>query len=247
MATKSFFLRGCNAIDKNKKSYEEKAKETKQYPARLAEMQRYVDMSEEKRSLLMDILKNGKCPDDENESILHRGAVIYARYLDVLDVLSQDLEQEGIEYFRITGKVSQTKRGKIAKAFREDPHNKVILVSDCASESISLHSTNLLLMYNCQGASGRANQLWGRVSRFGSRYKEYIIMYIICEETIDQYFPILLSSKKELEEEILKSDYIDLKKESGSFDSKILKEIRKNLLWKTKQAKGTCKNSTDNR
>lgn len=28
MASKSFFLRGCKAIDKNKKSYKEKAEET---------------------------------------------------------------------------------------------------------------------------------------------------------------------------------------------------------------------------
>ena len=244
MSNRSFFLRGCKAIDKNKKSYQEKAEETKQHSARLAEMQRYVDMSEEKRALLMDIIKNGKCPDDPNESILHRGAVIYARYLDVLDTLSQDLEQAGIEYFKITGKVNQTKRGEITRAFRKNPHNKVILVSDCASESISLHSTNLLLMYNCPGAAGRANQLWGRVSRFGSQYKEYVIMYIICEETIDQYFPILLSSKKELEEEILKSDYIDLKKETGSFDSKVLKQIRKDLLWKEKERRKLQKNSS---
>ena len=60
MTRKTFFLRGCQAIDKNKKSYEEKAQETKKHSARLAEMQRYVDMSEEKRSLLLDIIKNGR-------------------------------------------------------------------------------------------------------------------------------------------------------------------------------------------
>lgn len=246
MANKSFFLRGCKAVNKNKKTYQEKAQETKQHSARLAEMQKYVDMSEEKRALLLDIILNGKCPDDENESILHRGAVIYARYLDVLDVLAEDFRKAGIEYFKITGKISQTKRGEITRAFRKNPHNKVILISDCASESISLHSTNLLFMYNCPGAAGRANQLWGRVSRFGSQYKEYIINYIICSETIDQYFPILLSSKKELEEEILQSDYIDLKKEAGSFDAKVLKEIRKELLWKTKQEKRSRKNNSRN-
>lgn len=244
MANRSFFLRGCKAIDKNKKSYQEKAEETKQHSARLAEMQRYVDMSEEKRALLMDILKNGKCPDDPNESVLHRGAVVYARYLDVLDVLAQDLEKAGIEYFKITGKVNQDKRGEITRIFRKDPHNKVVLISDCASESISLHSSNLLYMYNCPGAAGRANQLWGRISRFGSPFKEYIISYIICAESIDTYFPVLLSSKKELEEEILKSDYIDLKKETGSFDNKVLKQIRKDLLWKEKEKRKLQKNNS---
>jgi superfamily II DNA/RNA helicase len=237
MANKSFFLRACKKVDENKKSYQEKAAETRQHSARLADMQRYVDMSEEKRALLLDLILNGKCPDDPNESILHRGAIIYAKYLDVIDTLISDFEKAGIAYYKITGKVSQDQRGEITRAFRKDPHNKVVFISDCASESISLHSSNLLYMYNCPGSAGRANQLWGRTARFGSRFDKFYVNYIICSETTDQYFPILLSSKKELEAEILHADYIDLKKEGGSFDSYLLKEIRKELLWKSKKKK----------
>ena len=235
MANKKIFLKACKTIEENKKSYAEKAQETRQHSARLAEMQKYVDMSKEKRALLMDLILNGTCPDDPNEGVLHRGAIVYARYLDVIDVLVQDFEKAGIEYYKITGKVSQEKRGEITKVFRKNPHNKVIFISDCASESISLHSSNLLYMYNCPGAAGRANQLWGRISRFGSQYKEYFINYVLCDETADLYWKILLSSKKELEEEILKADYIDLKEESGSFDARVLKQIRKEILWKTKK------------
>ena len=70
MANRSFFLRGCRTIDKNKKSYQEKAQETKQHSARLAEMQKYVDMSEEKRNLLMDLVLNERSSDSEQ---LHQG------------------------------------------------------------------------------------------------------------------------------------------------------------------------------
>ena len=50
------------------------------------------------------------------------------------------------------------------------------------------------------------------------------------------YKPILLSSKKQLEEDILHADMINLK-ETGSFDAQVLKELRKELLWKTKKKK----------
>ena len=41
-------------------------------------------------------------------------------------------------------------------------------------------------------------------------------------------------TSKELEEEILHADTISLKGQ-GSFDGMLLKEIRKELLWKTKK------------
>ena len=237
MARKSYFLRACKKVDENKKSYEEKAKETRQHSARLVEMQRYVDMSIEKRGLLLKMLKTAKCPDNANEGILDRGVVIYVKYLEVIDTLDKDLIRAGINHLIITGKTKQEDRERIVKEFRSDPSNTVIIVSDCASESISLHVTNILIMYNCPGSAGRANQIWGRTARFGSEYDKFYIFYVIVDDTIDQYFPILLSSKKELEEEVLKADYIDLKEEAQSFDSRILKEIRKELLWKTKKRK----------
>ena len=235
MAKKSFFLRACKKVDENKKSYEEKAKETRQFSVRLVEMQRYVDMTTEKRNLLLKMIRETECPDNPNEKVINRGVVVYVKYLDVIDILDQDLTEAGIKHLIITGKTKQEDREKIVKEFRSNPANTVIIVSDCASESISLHATNILIMYNCPGSAGRANQIWGRTARFGSAYDKFYIFYVIVEDTIDQYFPILLSSKKELEEEILNADYIDLKEQAKSFDSRILKEIRKELLWKTKK------------
>ena len=199
MAKKSFFLRACQKVDENKKSYEEKAKETRQFSARLVEMQRYVDMTTEKRNLLLKMIRETECPDNPKEKVIDRGVVVYVKYLDVIDILDQDLTEAGIKHLIITGKTKQEDREKIVKEFRSNPANTVIIVSDCASESISLHATNILIMYNCPGSAGRANQIWGRTARFGSAYDKFYIFYVIVEDTIDQYFPILLSSKKELD------------------------------------------------
>ena len=245
MAKKTFFLRGCRTIDKNKKTYEEKAQETKQHSARLAEMQRYVDMSEEKRGLLLDLLKNGKCPDDENESILHRGVLVYVSFLDVIDAISKDLEREGINYYVITGKTETSKRGDIAKKFKENPENTVVVISPASSESLNLNGTNILIMYSVGGSGvsspGKYGQLLGRICRgFSQRFnaekgsKFYIIKCIV-EDTCDEYMGILLSSRKELEEDILHADTIPLKENIGSFNNQVLKEIRKKMLWKEKE------------
>ena len=244
MTRKTFFLRGCQAIDKNKKSYEEKAQETKKHSARLAEMQRYVDMSEEKRSLLLDIIKNGRSSDTD-ETLLEKGVIVYIEFLDVIAQVASDLEAEGIDVSIIQGSTKEKDRGLIAKDFKNNPNSKVVLISNAAGESLNINGSNELILYDMPKGSGKYNQILGRIvrsfSRFENEGRSFYIHYVIVEDTLDVYKPILLSSKKQLEEDILHADTINLKG-TGSFDGELLKKIRKDMLWKEKEKKKAQKN-----
>ena len=239
MANKKIFLRACKTIEENKKSYAEKAQETRQHSARLAEMQKYVDMSEEKRALLMDLILNGKSSDSD-ETVLEKGALVYVILLDIIAQLEQDFKNKGIEVFVIQGKTTETKRRETSKEFRGNPSSKVVLISAAASESLNLNATNEIFLYDIPDGPGKFNQTIGRIvrsfSKFEAEGRQFYIHYVLCEETLDMYKPILLSSKKQLEEDILHADTINLK-QTGSFDAQVLKEIRKELLWKTKKRK----------
>ena len=93
-------------------------------------------------------------------------------------------------------------------------------------------------MYDLPKGPGKFNQTIGRIARCFSKFEEqgrsFYIHYVIVDETLDEYKPILLSSKKELEEEILHADTIDLK-EVKSYDGMMLKYIRQEKLWKTRK------------
>ena len=239
MANKSFFLRACKKVDENKKSYQEKAAETRQHSARLADMQRYVDMSKEKRDLLLDIVLNGRSSDSD-ESLLEKGVIVYIEFLDVIAQVAEDFKSRGIEVFVIQGSTKEDDRGSIAKEFKTNPNSKVVLISNAAGESLNLNGTNELILYDMPKGSGKYNQILGRIvrsfSRFENEGRSFYIHYVIVDETLDVYKPILLSSKKQLEEDILHADTINLKG-VGSFDGELLKQIRKELLWKTKKRK----------
>ena len=239
MANKSFFLRACKKVDENKKSYQEKAAETRQHSARLADMQRYVDMSKEKRDLLLDIVLNGRSSDSD-ESLLEKGVIVYIEFLDVIAQVAEDFKSKGIEVFVIQGSTKEDDRGSIAKEFKTNPNSKVVLISNAAGESLNLNGTNELILYDMPKGSGKYNQILGRIvrsfSRFENEGRSFYIHYVIVDETLDVYKPILLSSKKQLEEDILHADTINLKG-VGSFDGELLKQIRKELLWKTKKRK----------
>ena len=237
MSNRSFFLRGCKAIDKNKKSYQEKAEETKQHSARLAEMQRYVDMSEEKRNLLLDLVLNGRSSDSD-ESLLEKGVIIYIKFLDVIAQIEQDFKVRDIETYVIQGKTSEKGRKEISLEFRGNPKSKVVLISKAAGESLNLQATNEIILYDLPDGPGAYNQTIGRICRSFSRFeregRSFYIHYVIVEDTLDVYKPVLLSSKKQLEEDILHADTISLKGH-GSFDGMLLKKIRKDMLWKEKE------------
>ena len=243
MARKTFFMRGCQAVDRNKKTYEEKAQETKQHSARLAEMQRYVDMSEEKRNCLLDLVLNGKSSDSD-ETLLEKGVIVYIEFLDVIKQVAEDLEEKGIDVSVIQGSTKEKDRGSIAKDFKENPNSKVVLISNAAGESLNLNGTNELILYDLPKGWGKYMQILGRAVRSFSRFEggSFYIHYIITEDTLDVYKPILLSSKKQLEEDILHADTINLKG-TGSFDAELLKKIRKDMLWKEKEKRKAKKSS----
>ena len=222
MTSKSFFLRGCKLVDKNKKTYQEKAEETRAYSARLADMQRYVDMSEEKRNLLLNLVLTGRSSDSD-ESLLEKGVIIYVEYLDVIAIIAEDFRKKGVDTYIIQGSTKEKDRGFIAKDFKNNPNSKVVLISNAAGESLNLNGTNELILYDMPKGTGKYNQILGRIvrsfSKFENEGRSFYIHYIIVEDTLDIYKPILLSSKKELEEDILHADTINLKNHSTDLES----------------------------
>lgn len=237
MALKSFFLRANKKVEEYRDIYKERAEETKKHSARLAEMQRYVNMSDEKRRLLLDLVFNGKS-SDSNETLLEKGVIIYIEYLDVIAQVAEDFKSKGVDCFVIQGSTKEKDRGLISDEFKANPNSKVVLISQAAGESLNLNGTNEIILYDLPKGPGKFNQTIGRIARCFSKFEEqgrsFYIHYVIVDETLDEYKPILLSSKKELEEEILHADTIDLK-EVKSYDGMMLKYIRQEKLWKTRK------------
>ena len=248
MARKRIFLKALKEVEENKKTYAEKREETLKCQARLPEMQKYVDLSQEKRGLLLNIIKNGKSSDSV-ETLLDKGVIVYIKHIEVIETIANDLAKEGIMCYIIQGKTKQSERGNIAKEFKNNPNSKVILISNAAGESLNLNATNEIILYNLPDGSGKFDQIIGRIARNFSKFEDqgrsFYIHYVIVDDTIDEYKPILLSSKKELQEEILHADTIPLKKNTGSFNAYLLKEIRKDILWKHKGKVRKRRRNTD--
>ena len=214
---------------KKVKSAKEKTEETKLHITRMSEMQQYVDASLEKITLLISVL-NEKATDC-NKTILEKGAVVFIRYIEALKLVKLQLEKEGIKVLVINADLSASERLKVSTEFMEDPTNTVCIISEAGSESVDLNSTNEIILYDVPDGVRKYTQTIGRIVRGFGDFDEFNIHFVMVEDTLDEYRPILLSSRREMGLELLGEDNIPLK-ETGSFNLKVLKKIRERKLWK---------------
>ena len=235
MAFKRNMINVWTKIKENKdEKYKSKAAETRAHSARLVDMQRYVDMHPLKRKMLIDVLNSPA--SDCDLKIYQKGALVFTRLLEVADQLKKDIEGAGFTCYMITSAQNQKQRAKVVEEFKADPTNKIIIISEAGGESVSLQKTNEIIMYNVPRGPGKWTQTLGRVARMFSKYEGFNVHFITVEDSIDEYSQILLSAKKELEEEILSADTIPLKGEK-SFNQMVLKKVRQGLLWRHGKSK----------
>lgn len=211
------------------KTAKEKTEETKLHITRMSEMQQYVDATPEKIQLLIDVLQEQA--KDCDKTILEKGAVVFVYYVEVLEEIRQTLEDKNIKVLVVNAKSTATQRLKISQEFMQDPSNTVCLISTAGSESVDLNSTNEIILYNVPDGIRKYTQTIGRIVRGFGDYDEFYIHFILVENTLDEYRPILLSSRREMGLELLGEDNIPLK-ETGSFNQKVLKKVRERKLWK---------------
>ena len=226
---KNFFKKINNAkkvVDSYKEQSKSKSKNTREKYKSIAEMQKFIDESVEKRKLLIDIINNTVT----DKKILEKGIVVYARLLEVISLIEEDFTESGFNFKTITGKTTTTNRMKFTEWFNESPRNKILLVSDAGGESIDIHTTNEVVLYDIPNGWRGYSQTIGRVNR--GNFDCTNIHLVQIEDSMDEYLAVLISSKKELENELLHADSI-LLKDISSFNRDLLKAIRKKKLWKS--------------
>ena len=146
MAFRKNIIAKWSKVEDNRARYAAKAAETREHSARIPDMQRCVDMSKEKRAELIKVL-NSKASDCDL-LIKEKGALVFTRLLDVAETLKQDIEAEGLTCHMITSKQSQRERAKIVNDFKKDSANTIVIISEAGGESVSMQTTNEIIMYN---------------------------------------------------------------------------------------------------
>lgn len=191
-----------------------------QHSTRMIKLQHYLDQSPLKRKILFEMAKR----------LAPAGIIVYADYLETVDIIEKTLEPLKMEVKSITGKLSAKKRKEVRNWFRSGAKNKCLIITKAGGASLNLQSTNNLIFYDIPFSVGAFIQAVGRVARFFSEFKHYNIFFPVVSNTLDDYKFSYVSSRRELIEDVLQNKCLP-QGELDAYNADLLKEMRNRTLW----------------
>ncbi|KAH8912582.1 hypothetical protein BR93DRAFT_942437 [Coniochaeta sp. PMI_546] len=131
------------------------------------------------RALLQDLIAHKKMGEEKPDEPPYK-SVVFSGWTSHLDLIQLALEQAGITYTRLDGKMSRTARGNALDAFRDDPNVQVILVSITAGGvGLNLTTANSVYVMEPQFNPAAEAQAIDRVHRLGQNRAVRTVRYIM--------------------------------------------------------------------
>lgn len=125
-------------------------------------------------------------------------SVIFSGWTAHLDLIQMALEENGIKYTRLDGKMTRTARGAALDSFREDPSIHVILVSITAGGlGLNLTTANKVYVMEPQYNPAAEAQAVDRVHRLGQKREVETVRYIM-QDSFEEKMLELQEKKKKL-------------------------------------------------
>lgn len=135
--------------------------------------------------------------------------LLFSQFTSMLALLENDLNAEGISYYKIIGDTNKTKRIELVDAFNSD-NTPVFLISlKAGGTGLNLTSADIVIHYDPWWNVAVQNQATDRAHRIGQT-KQVTVYKMIAENTIEERILELQETKKALASEIISTDNISL-------------------------------------
>nr|XP_055071206.1 SWI/SNF-related matrix-associated actin-dependent regulator of chromatin subfamily A-like protein 1 isoform X2 [Misgurnus anguillicaudatus] len=147
--------------------------------------------------------------------------LVFAHHKLVLDSVTRELGEKGINYIRIDGSTPSAERQQLCDRFQFSPQSCVAVLSiTAANMGLTLHAADLVVFAELFWNPGVLIQAEDRVHRIGQT-SNVDIHYLVAKGTADDYlWPMIQEKMNVLEQVGLSESNISEKAESASFHSK---------------------------
>uniref|UniRef100_A0A8K9WX58 SWI/SNF-related matrix-associated actin-dependent regulator of chromatin subfamily A-like protein 1 n=1 Tax=Oncorhynchus mykiss TaxID=8022 RepID=A0A8K9WX58_ONCMY len=148
--------------------------------------------------------------------------LVFAHHKLVLDFITKELGEKGIDYIRIDGSTPSSERQQLCDRFQFTDKSCVAVLSiTAANMGITLHSAALVVFAELFWNPGILIQAEDRVHRIGQT-SNVDIHYLVAKGTADDYlWPMIQEKMHVLEKVGLSESNLSEKAESASFHSKV--------------------------
>ena len=176
---------------------QESRAKTKENAKRGKELLSYSGPHTKTKALIADLLTSEQESED-NPFEPPIKSVIFSGWTAHLDLIQIALEENGITYTRLDGKMSRTARGAALDLFRDDPSVHVILVSIMAGGlGLNLTTANKVYVMEPQYNPAAEAQAVDRVHRLGQKRPVTTTRYVM-DDSFEEKMLELQDKKKEL-------------------------------------------------
>ena len=164
-------------------------KDEKEYPVTSINLQSFSYVPSTKLTALIEDLKSIRNEDPNLKTI------VFSQWAKMLELTGRTLDQHNFRHVRIDGSVSQVKREKVLKTFREDPRTNILLAT-LRSTGVGLNLTVASRVFLLDPWYNEAveNQAIDRVHRIGQTNEVVVTRYIM-EDTVEEKI-LLIQAKK---------------------------------------------------
>ncbi len=146
--------------------------------------------------------------------------VIFSQYVPVVNLIQEELSNEGTPTLVYNGQLSQDARIQALKDFQENPEYRVLASTDAGQFGLNLQAADVVVNYDLPWNPARLQQRIARLHRIGQVNKVLAVNFVV-KGTVEEHVRDVLERKRKLFRDVTVSDLA----ESHDLDLDELKEI----------------------
>ncbi len=131
--------------------------------------------------------------------------LIFSQFTSMLELLEQDLAEEGIAYYKITGATPKEKRLELVRAFNSDATPVFLISLKAGGTGLNLTGADIVIHYDPWWNLAVQNQATDRAHRIGQE-KVVSVYKLIVKNSIEEKILHMQEAKKNLADEILSGE-----------------------------------------
>lgn len=136
--------------------------------------------------------------------ITHHKILVFSQFVTVLDLIRDELEKRSIGHSYLVG--ATVNRGEVVRDFQDTEEKRVFLISlKAGGTGLNLTAASYVFLVDPWWNPAVENQAIDRVHRIGQD-KTVIAVRLVCPGTIEERVIQLQQNKKELTDELIRSD-----------------------------------------
>ena len=128
--------------------------------------------------------------------------LIFSQFVSMLELLEKDLQNEGIEYYKIVGATSKEKRINLVKSFNDGSVPVFLISLKAGGTGLNLTGADVVIHYDPWWNLAAQNQATDRSHRIGQT-KQVTVYKLIVKDSVEERILALQNAKKELADAIL--------------------------------------------